>query len=452
MLVALVGEGVSVPVEEGAESTVIHRDQVGSLLECIERFHGEDFLDTTETVGTDSKTVTVIEIVVQRQISFYNRINSERGVSSMARIYKRKGGGIWWIGYRLPGDVNERRESSRSTKRKDAERLLKTRTMVGGEPKPVRLEVYAINALCDVLEADYALQKRKSIRDTSYHLRAIRRLLGGKNGASLTRLDLVRYVETRQREGVQSGTINRELSALRRAMRLTFHDINIVIPRFPMLPEHNVRQGTYTREEVNRLVGLLPAHLIPVVWFAYHTGRRRGEILSLQWSQVDWDRNTLTISPANTKNNRPDVIVLEGPLYDLLRGLWLKRDPQVVWIFPFRGKRFRDFHKTWTQVRIRAGLPEKLFHDFRRTASTDLIEAGVPEQVAMRITGHTTRSTFDRYHIIKTGAVRDAVHQLARYRGQIGDTSNQSAGVAGEWQELPLDVECRHTNTRHDES
>lgn len=343
----------------------------------------------------------------------------------MSRIYKRKGGEVWWIGYRLPGDVNERRESSKSVNRKDAERLLKTRTVRGGEPKSPQVLTLSINAILDVLEAEYATLNRKTTRDTSYRLRSIRRLLGAKNGVSVTRAVLVRYAEQRQAEGVQPATINREFAALRRAMKLVYREHNVQVPSFPMFREQNIRQGTYTKEEIVCLLQYLPKHLHPVVWFAYYTGRRRGEILALRWEYVDWDQRLIIITPTITKNSRPDVIVLEGPLYTLLWDLWRKHDTSIPWIFTFRGKRFLDFHHSWNKAKKHAGLPDKLFHDIRRTTSTDLIEAGVPEQVAMRITGHKTRATFDRYHIVKTTAAREAMERLDEYRkrGQSGDSA-----------------------------
>jgi len=74
-----------------------------------------------------------------------------------------------------------------------------------------------------------------------------------------------------------------------------------------------------------------------------------------------------------------------------------------------------DFRKTWCRARQAAKCAFLLVHDFRRSAVKNLIRARVPEKVAMEITGHRTRSVFDRYHIVDESDMRAALEQTQAY-------------------------------------
>ena len=76
------------------------------------------------------------------------------------------------------------------------------------------------------------------------------------------------------------------------------------IPSFPKLNIDNVRKGFFTATEVESVVAELEDALRSVVRFAFLTGWRRGEILSLEWSQVDWAAEELRLEPAQAKNKR----------------------------------------------------------------------------------------------------------------------------------------------------
>ena len=59
-------------------------------------------------------------------------------------------------------------------------------------------------------------------------------------------------------------------------------------PHIPLLKEHNVRTGFFSREQIDAVEAHLPAPVQAVVRFAYLTGWRvPSEVLTLEWRQVD---------------------------------------------------------------------------------------------------------------------------------------------------------------------
>jgi integrase len=82
-------------------------------------------------------------------------------------------------------------------------------------------------------------------------------------------------------------------------------------------------------------------------------------------------------------------------------------------VFHRRGGCILRFNASWRSACRNAGVPGMLFHDLRRTAIRNMIRAGVSERVAMQISGHKTRSVFERYDITSDADLREAARKLA---------------------------------------
>jgi hypothetical protein len=122
-----------------------------------------------------------------------------------------------------------------------------------------------------------------------------------------------------------------------------------------------------------------------------------------------------------TKNNEGRTLPYEllPELVEVIDTAWvqheqlLKADKICPFVFHRDGNEIRDFRTVWESACVAAKCPHRILHDFRRTAARNLIRAGVPEKAAMGVTGHLTRSVFDRYNIVVGDDVRNALGALA---------------------------------------
>jgi integrase len=235
------------------------------------------------------------------------------------------------------------------------------------------------------------------------------------------------YIAKRQGEGAANGSINRELSALKRAFSLAIQAGKLFHrPYIPMLEENNARQGFLEHADFLRLRKELPDYLKDRISFLYLSGWRVGEMRSLEWRDVGPD--AIRLRAENSKNKRQRVLPLRGELAEIIERAREARRPDCVFVFHDDGKPIGDFRKSWWNACVAAGLgyfekvgegrtAKKVYHglvvhDFRRSSVRNFVAAGIPEKVAMGLSGHKTRSVFDRYHIVSEDDLAEASDRL----------------------------------------
>jgi integrase len=240
------------------------------------------------------------------------------------------------------------------------------------------------------------------------------------------------YIQKRIDEGMENGTINRELAALKRIMNLGAEQTPPKvdkIPHIPMLQENNVRRGFFEHGDFLALREALPDYLKGFVTFAYKTGWRVSEIENLTWSQVDLDNGVVRLDVGSTKNNEGRTVYIDQELISVLATLREKRKEQkkiLPWVFTNKAvtDRIKEFRKSWEKGCEDAEIGKRLFHDFRRTAVRNMVRAGVPERVVMMVSGHKTRNIFERYNIVSDTDLKLAAQKQETYlQAQMGTVS-----------------------------
>jgi integrase len=117
------------------------------------------------------------------------------------------------------------------------------------------------------------------------------------------------YVTVRRdSEGAAPATVQCEIAVLRRMLRLGYANRKVgQLPAFPTITVQNARSGFFERDEFERLRAELPPYLQPLVTVAYWIGWRLGELLALQWRQVDLARGTVSLAAGDHQERRRAV-------------------------------------------------------------------------------------------------------------------------------------------------
>jgi integrase len=277
------------------------------------------------------------------------------------------------------------------------------------------------------------MNHRRSIKDVESRLKNhLKPYFGNYLAAAITTESAKQYLLLRQTQGATDGTIQQELALLKRMLNLANQATPPKIARVPyihMPRVSNVRTGFIERDGYERLLAALPEYLRPAATMAYCTGMRRGEIFSLRWENVDLLTRQVRLNAGETKNGEGRVIPLGDELLEALKSqLHLRNSavPDCPLVF-FRLVKTKekpvpswvpvgDIRKAFEAACTKAGLKGMIWHDFRRSAVRAMVRAGVQERVAMRISGHKTRSVFDRYNIVSDQDLTDAVEKLQKFQ------------------------------------
>jgi integrase len=218
------------------------------------------------------------------------------------------------------------------------------------------------------------------------------------------------YVLQRRRAKALDGTIIKELSSLRAALRWQDKNTPATIEMLPTPPPRS-RHLTRAQYRGLRDAAQQTPHLYMFVVTAYTTAGRASAVLELTWDRVDLDAGMVRLGLADTRAKGRATV----PMTDSAREALLEAREAALsdYVVEYAGRRVLSVKRAFAAAAKRAGVPWCTPHVLRHSAAVHMAESGIPMAEIARFLGHTSESvTFRTYAVHSPDYLRRAASAL----------------------------------------
>ncbi len=163
--------------------------------------------------------------------------------------------------------------------------------------------------------------------------------------------------------------------------------------RRPLFPE--IAAGSYAD------------HLSPIVLLAMNTGLRRGELLALDWNDINLPARLLTVRPENAKSGKQRHVPLNAETLGVLQR-WSAQTGGVGSVFGVA-----SIKSSWETLLAASKIENFRFHDLRHHFASKLVMAGVDLNTVRELLGHADLSMTLRYAHLAPEHLAAAVEKLS---------------------------------------
>jgi integrase len=230
----------------------------------------------------------------------------------------------------------------------------------------------------------------------------------------ITTLRVEQYKHTR-RTMVKPQTVNQELTVLQMLLyaAVRWELLSVVPCKIQKLLIRETHQVAFLQEqEVHKLLAVAATPWTKtLIMVAVNTGLRKGELLRLRWSDLDWERRLMHVQ-GRTKTGRARSVPINQSLLPVLKH-WRLQQGGGEYVISVDGKRpIRDPKRSVHSAYRRAGLPYRGLHILRHTFASHLAMKRVDLPTMQRLLGHGSIRTTMIYAHLTDQHVQHAAEQI----------------------------------------
>ena len=383
----------------------------------------------------------------------------------MARGSVEKRGDSWTIRYDLPPAPDGERRQKRETfnTKREAEKALTKRLAEINEGEYINPSDMSFADFLD----DWIQSHSQNLKDTTVsqyrqHIRNhIKPGLGKLKISNIEPLHLQRFYQQKltsgRKDGREGGLSKRTVEylhsiinkALDYAVKWQIIKKNPAKVVDPPRPEHK-EMSYWDSDEVEKFLDHIKSdRLYSLYHLALTTGMRQGELLGLQWEDVDFEEGTVQVRQVLSRTNDGNIslsspktpssrrtIGISDSVVSTLRRHRIRQNEEKLKVPEYIDNglvfasevgtaiRPRNLLRNFKRLTREAGLSEIRFHDLRHTHATMMLKSGVRAEIIAKRHGHRDVSTtINTYTHVTADLQKDAAEALER---QIGGKHNGS--------------------------
>ena len=327
-------------------------------------------------------------------------------------------GNVLWIAYSFRG--KSYRESAHTSDEKTARKLLKQRLKQVERPGFVgpKEDRWTLADMRARIEASYERKQNRSLKTVQYCFQHLEAAFEFRRVIDITTPLVEKYAKDRLKAGAARASVNRELAYLRHGFKLMLKagDISAVPAVVELLQGENVRKGFLAPADFTALSEKIPdSDVRDLVTFLYNAGWRSGEGKTLEWSEVDLNRNMIRLPAEKSKSKKPRNLPIIGELLEVIQRRLAVRRLDCPYVFHREGKPIASFRKAFKAAAAQIGMPGLVPHDMRRSAVRNFRRAGLSENEGMKLSGHETDSIYRRYDIISDEDLTESMNRVQEH-------------------------------------
>lgn len=272
------------------------------------------------------------------------------------------------------------------------------------------------------ITSEVQVEKKAYLKTTAYlavrkNLKAWKQYLLETNLATvmpnaITRVDVINYRNWLLLKGLSNRTVNNYMDELKTLFNYIIEKRENLLDRNPMrnidsLPYQSEVHVAYSDQEMKLIFNYLQEndpYLLFFIKFVAYTFLRPNEVRMLQIKHFDLPLKKITLTAGNAKVNRRTTKLIPDIFIGDILGAELHKFPKEYYLFGLQQKpqaqpvNEKYFTKRYSHIKKVFSLsPLHTIYGFRHTTVSQLLRAGKSWDDVMKLTGHTSMASFQKY-------------------------------------------------------